>query len=135
MRHDTSVAQTDIAHPVDARLLNDSVRVLTPLLKRLREAAPISISVVYRNHTRACKKRAYQIVMGKGKNIEKRRKTLYKGLLDYQQKVRGYARRAIDGEAAAPCDVEIMGTVAQLKDVLPLAEQVYDQAHRRVIMG
>jgi len=138
VRHDTSVAQTDIAHPVDARLLNDSVRVLTRLLKRLRAAAPISISVVYRNHTRACKKRAYQIVMGKGKNIEKRRKTLYKGLLDYQQKVRGTARRAldaIDGEAAALCDVEIMGTVAQLKDVLPLAEQVYDQAHRRVIMG
>ncbi len=50
--HDTSVAQTDISHPVGARLLNDSVRVLTRLLKHLRETAPVSISIAYRNHTR-----------------------------------------------------------------------------------
>ncbi len=76
--------------------------------------------------------------MGKGKNIEKRCKALYKGPFDDQQKMRAYARRvldAIDGEAAAPCDVEIMGILVQLKDAPPLTEQVYDQASRRVFMG
>jgi IS5 family transposase len=138
IRHDTTVAETDIAPPVDARLLNDSIRVMTRLLKRLREAVPISISFSYHNHTRAAKKRTYRIVMGKGKGIEQRRQALYQQLLDYQQRVRGYvagALAAVGADAAAAFDPLIMGLVGELKKLLPLAEQVHDQARRRVILG
>mgnify|MGYP003726868869 CR=1 FL=1 len=55
MRHDTTVAETDIAHPVDVRLLSDSVRVMTRLLKRLRRAAPVSMRCSFHNRARAVK--------------------------------------------------------------------------------
>ena len=136
VRHDTTVTETDIAHPVDARLLNDSVRVLSRELARLREVAP-EVAFRFHNHTRRSKKRAYQIVVGKGKNIEKRRRVLYADLLKVQRKVRGYAQAAIAAvraDIAVANRVEVMACLAELERDLPLAEQVYDQAHRRVIL-
>ena len=137
VRHDTTVTETDIALPVDARMLNDSVRVMSRLLKRLREVAPW-VAFVFRNHTRRAKKRAYQIVMGKGKNIEKRRRALYEDLLKVQAKVRGYADAAVAAVRAddtAVNDVEVMALVVELERVRPLCERVHDQARRRVILG
>jgi IS5 family transposase len=137
IRHDTTVTETDIAYPVDARLLSDSVRVMDRLLVCLRKAAP-QISFRYHNHTRAVKKRAYRIVMAKGKNIEKRRGEWYGQLLGYQRKVRGYVEAALDAVCcagvAAAYSLDIMGIAGELKNILPLAEQVYDQARRRVIL-
>lgn len=138
IRHDTTVTETNITHPVDARLLGDSVRVMDRLLKSLREAAP-RISFPYHNHTRVVKKRAYQIVMAKGKNIEKRRKGWYEELLGYQEKVRRYAEGALESMRVAwgapAFSIETMGLVAELESDLRLAEKVYGQACRRVILG
>jgi len=137
IRHDTTVAETDIAHPVDARLLGDSVRVMDRLLRGLRESAP-QISFCYHNHTRAAKKRVYRIVMAKGKNIEKRRKAWYGELFCYQQKVRRYVQGALEALAVdltAARDPLVIGIIAELKRLRPLAEQVYEQARRRVIFG
>ena len=138
IRHDTTVAETDVAHPVDARLLSDSVRVMNRLLVCLRKAAPVSIRFSFHNHARAVKKRAYRIVMAKGKNVEKRRGEWYGQLLDYQRKVRGYveaALEAVGAESAVAHDPIVIGIIAELKRLLPLAEQVYDQARRRVMLG
>ena len=137
IRHDTTVARTDIAGPCDARLLNDCVRVLNRHLERLREAAP-ELSFAYHNHTRAAKKRAYQIAVGKGKNIERKRAGLYEQLLDLQLRVRGYAQGALEAvyaNSAVATRIEVIDVVVELEDLLPLAEQVYSQAHRRVILG
>ena len=137
IRHDTTVSETDIAHPLDSRLLNDSVRVMSRILGRLRQAAP-RLSFPYHDHSRATKKRAYQIAMGKGRNIEKHRVEWYTVLLRYQEKVRGYAQGALDAfsaDEALAQNLEIAALVAQLKEILPLADQVYDQAYRRVILG
>jgi transposase, IS5 family len=137
VRHDTTVAQTDIARPCDSRLLNDCVRVLSRHLERLREVAP-ELSFAYHNHTRAAKKRAYQIAVGKGKDIERKRTELYVQLLDLQLRVRGYAQSALEvvyGDDAVATRIEVMGVVVELENVLTLAEQVYNQAHRRVILG
>jgi transposase, IS5 family len=79
-RADTSVGETDIAYPVGARLLNDSVRVLTRTMKRCREAAP-DIHFSFHDRTRSSKKKCYQIVMAKGKNAKQKRKSLYRKLL------------------------------------------------------
>lgn len=55
-----------------------------------------------------------------------------------QAKVRGYveaALAAVDGHRTVACRLEVMGSVAELKRALALAEGVYDQAYRRVIQG
>ncbi|MCK4957857.1 MAG: ISNCY family transposase [Planctomycetes bacterium] len=139
IRHDTTVTETDIAHPVDARLLSDSVRVMDRLLRALREAAAARFSFPYHNHKRAVKKRAYQIVMAKGKNIEKKRKGWYEKLLGYQEKVRRYAEGALEamgGDAGSSlCSIQTMGIAVELENALALAERVYNQAYRRVILG
>jgi len=137
IRHDTTVAETDIARPSDSRLLNDSVRVMSRYLDRLRDAAP-EIDYTYHNHTRAAKKRAYQIAVGKGKGAEKKRQTLYEELLDIQQRVRGYGQAALEAvhaDASVAMRFDVIGIVIELEAVLPLAEQVYNQTHRRVILG
>jgi IS5 family transposase len=137
VRFDTTVSQTHIAYPNDARLLNDSVRVMDRLLRRLRETAP-ELAFAYHNHTRRSKKRAYQIVMGKGKNMEPRRRTLYEDLFKVQEKVRRYveaALAAVNADPAVASRMELMAPAVELEGILPLAEQVYGQAWRRVIEG
>lgn len=136
LRHDTTVVETDIAYPTDAKLLNDSVRVINRLLQDLRGAAP-ELEFDYHDHTRRAKKRAYQIVMGKGRNIEQRRRNLYEDLLAVQQTVRTYAAKAVEASMGAPAvagRLEVMAILAMLAEILLLAEQVYDQAYRRVIL-
>lgn len=137
IRHDTTVSETNIARPVDARLLNDTVRVLNRHLETLREAAP-QISFPYHNHTRVAKAQAYRIVLTKGKNAAKKREKLYEKLLSYQEKVRGYAQAALEAmrcaENSGASLFATMGTVAELEEMLPLAETVYNQAYRRVIL-
>lgn len=137
IRHDTTVAETGIASPLDSRLLNDSVRVINRCLERLRGAAP-EVVFCYHNHTRRAKKRAYQIVMGKGKNIERRRRALYLDLLALQKRVRLYGESALSAFASAPGAAarrEVMGHLAALQEVMPRAEKVHAQAYRRVILG
>lgn len=139
IRHDTTVSETNITRPVDARLLNDSVRVLNRHLETLRESEQPEISFTYHKHTRVAKAQAYQIVLVKGKNAEKKRKKLYKKLLDCQKKVCGYVDAALgavrQAEAAGASLLTVMGTVSQLEEMLPLAQQAHNQAYRRVILG
>jgi IS5 family transposase len=137
VRFDTTVSETNIAYPVDARLLNDSVRVLDRHLAQLKAAAP-GLAFPYHRRTRRAKKRAYQLVMLKGKNVEQRRLRLYEDLLKVQAQVRGYAAGALAALAGAPAvgaRLEVMAEAAGLETVLPLAERVYDQARRRVLEG
>lgn len=137
LRHDTTVTGTDISFPVDARMLNDSVRVIVRLAERLREAAP-QLRLVFRNHTRSAKKRAYQIVMAKGKNAEEVRSKNYKVLLKVQQKTCKQAEAmvaVVRARVEAAMGIEVVGPLGQMEKVLPLAKQVYEQAERRVIRG
>lgn len=133
LRHDTTVVETNIAYPVDARLLNDSVRVITRLLEEIGECREEEIGR-FRNQTRRSKKRAYQIVVGKGKNIEKRRKDLYRDLLKVQRSVRGEASLLLGylPEAIIPKEKKLC---VQIEEVLTLSKQIYEQAYRRVIKG
>jgi len=137
VRHDTSVSETNIAYPLDSRLLWDSVRVLCRNLKRLRKAAP-KLPFAFHDRTRAVKKLAYKIVMLKGRDIAARRRPLYKALLDYQEETRRYAAGALEalevnGEIALR--IEVIGVMLELEHYLPLADRVHDQARRRVMEG
>lgn len=137
IRHDTSVTETDIAHPVDSRLLENSVRVLCRHMERLLEVAP-ELAVEFHNHWRAAKKRAYQIVLSKGQNVEAKRRPLYEELLALQAATRGYvdaALTALETHREVAMRLEVMGESMMLEHWLPLADQVYEQAYRRVILG
>ena len=118
-------------------MLNDSVRVLDRHLARLKAAAP-ELVFAYHRRTRRAKKRTYQIVMLKGKNIARRRREYYVDLLAVQEQVRGYAAGALAALASAPgvaARLEVMEEAVELEAVLPLAERVHDQARRRVLEG
>ena len=67
LRVDTTVVEANIAYPVDARLLWDSIRVLTRIMEACRRALP-DINFAFAKRTRRAKKCCYGIVMAKGVN-------------------------------------------------------------------
>jgi len=137
IRHDTTVTRTDISFPVDARMLNDSVRVIARLADCLREAAP-ELRLIFCNRTRSAKKRAYRIVMAKGRNAEKVRVKNYQVLLKIQQKTCQQAEAMVEALRArveVAMRIEVMGPLGEMEKVLRLAKQVYEQAERRVMRG
>jgi len=137
IRHDTTVTETNIAHPTDSRLLNDSVRVITRIILLLRVSAP-HLCAEFHDHTRVSKKQAYRIVLAKGHGAEKKRAKAYERLLKVQKQVRGYAQAALDilqGDNTTVCSINVMALVVELETILGYADQVYDQAYRRIVLG
>ena len=137
VRPDTTVVGTDISFPIDARMLNDSVRVLARLADRLRVLVP-DLSLTICNHTRSAKKRAYRIALAKGKNVKEVRAKNYKVLLAVQQKTCKQVEAMVAtvrarGEGAT--GTEVRSLLEQMEEVLPLAIQVYEQAERRILRG
>jgi len=131
VRADTSVTETDIAPPVDARLLNDSVRVLTRIMKKCLEASPI-MNFGFHDRTKRAKKRSYQIVMTKGKNAQKKRKILYKDLLKVTNEVFVMAcecLKQLQGcELLAACSY-----YEELETFVERASVAIDQCERRIL--
>lgn len=62
IRMDTTVVETNILYPTDARLLWDSIRVITCILDRIRLKGP-ALDFGFANRTRKSKKLCYQITM------------------------------------------------------------------------
>lgn len=137
VRQDSTVVESDIVYPLDSRLLNDSVRVLTRLLYRLQREVPECKFVVH-DRTRRSKKRSYQIVLCRGKNTEQRRKALYKDLLGVHSEVLLMAERVLEavgsvaGLSARPVAVSLMD---DLQRQVELGRQVHSQTYRRVLKG
>jgi IS5 family transposase len=137
IRHDTTVTETNIPYPRDSRLLNDCVRVLTRLLKRLGKAAP-ELGFTFHNHNRASKKKSYQIALEKGKNVARRRNVLYRELLEVQLKVRGYAEEAVEAahaDSLVADDPVVTGIVMEIEHYLSLSARVWNQTYRRVVLN
>ena len=70
LRADTTVTQTHIAYPVDARLLSDAIRVLTRLMKRII-AIDGQASFGFANRTRMSRKLCYKIVRVSSNNTRR----------------------------------------------------------------
>jgi IS5 family transposase len=136
LRTDTTVVTTDIAPPVDARLLNDTVRVLTRLMQRAREGWPQQ-SFRFANRTRRAKRRCYQIVMAKGKNVAERRARWYRDLLAVVDEVLAMARECADAlrPLAATGDIDAMSLLEELEQYIGRGDKARDQCVRRVVNG
>jgi len=138
LRLDCTVAETNIAYPLDARLLNDSVRVLTRILVFCRNNLGIN-DFTFANRTRRAKRRAYQIVLLKGPQAQKKRRQLYRELLQVTEEVIAMAEEALLAARKAaeqyPDHGDIAGVVSGLKHFLPLAKQAVKQCRRRTQKG
>lgn len=133
VRIDCTVVTSNIHDPSDSSLLWDSVRVLTRILKKMKDELGINLS--FTDHQRRAKKRMLGILNAKGK---KARVKFYKDLLKVTEKTVSYSKSATSALAChsftAPVQMALaMNIEKDLKEIIPLAEKVIDQTIRRVI--
>lgn len=133
LRNDTTVVETDIAYPLDARLLFDSIRVLTRTMEACREILP-ELVFAFAKRTRRAKKRCYAITMAKGPKAELLRQKHYKDLLKVANEVFRMAHKCHE-QLQRSSRLEAIALSAELEHYLPLAEKAIKQCERRVFKG
>jgi len=133
LRTDTSATESDIAYPIDARLLWDSVRVLTRLMKRSMENVA-GLDFAFHNRTRSAKRLCFSIVMTKGKNAEKKRRQLYRRLIGVTNEVFAMAAQCLkqldDSKA-----LEASALADRMDHFLTMCAVALEQCERRVLKG
>jgi transposase, IS5 family len=132
-RIDCTVVCSNIHHPLDSTLLWDSVRVLTRILKRMKEE--LGINIPFTDHCRRAKRRMLGILNAKHKKTRTKR---YKDLLKVTEKTVSSSKtaaRALHSYISPdPAKMALaMALSENLENLIPLAERVMDQTTRRVI--
>ena len=133
LRVDTTVVESNIHYPVDARLLWDSIRVLTRLMERCRQIMPV-INFAFAKRTRRSKKLCYRIVMAKGPKAKQVRQKHYRGLLKVANEVFRMGSRCLQELDKHPIG-ELDSLYIELDHYLNLAAAAIDQCERRVLRG
>lgn len=134
-RTDATTIETNIHHPTDWSLMHDSIRVLSRIMTRLFELH--GVPIVFQNHYRASKKKLFKIHNTRSSN--KHRK-LNMELIRLCSKTVGYAKEAlpvIDGHLYTKnvdSFFQYNALIAELRRIIPLAEQVINVAHRRIVL-
>jgi IS5 family transposase len=131
LRVDTTVVETNIAYPLDSRLLWDSIRVLTRLMERSRQALP-EPHFAFAKRTRRAKKLCYRIVMAKGPKAEHNRHKSYKDLIKIAHEVVLMAERCLQEMRKYPL-LASLSLCEELDHYVTLAETAIDQCERRVV--
>ena len=134
-RIDCTVVCSNIHHPLDSTLLWDSIRVLTRILKKMKEE--LGVNIAFTDHRRRAKRRMLGILNAKHKKIRVKR---YIDLLKVTEKTVSYSRtavRALDSYISLnPAKMAFaMALSGEFSKFIPLAERVMDQTTRRVIHG
>jgi IS5 family transposase len=133
LRVDTTVVETNIVYPTDARLLWGSIRVLTRIMERSRCVLP-ELNFAFAKRTRRAKKRCYAIVMAKGPKAKQRRKALYKDLIKVANEVFRMACACCEQLRRCP-HIEALAFHRELDHYLNMASLAIDQCERRVLRG
>jgi IS5 family transposase len=133
LRADTLVVQTNIAYPLDCRLLWDSIRVLTRIMESSRQALP-EINFAFAKRTRRAKKRCYRIVMAKGPKAKYQRQKFYKDLIKIADEVFDMGERCLKELSFHP-QSETLPFLEQLDHYLTLSAVAIFQCKRRVLKG
>ena len=126
IRVDATAVESPIRHPLDSQLLNDSVRVLTRLLRRLARHHKI----VFHDHRRRAQRRCLNILNHRGK----RRKQAYRDLLKVARKTAHYATMALQ-QADPWTDLPSQVIAGKLRHYLDLTAKIIAQTERRVLRG
>lgn len=133
LRVDTTVTKTNIAYPLDCRLLWDSIRVLTRTMERSRKALP-EINFAFAKRTKRAKKLCYRIVMAKGPKAKYNRQRFYKDLIKIANEVFHMSERCLKEMSKHP-QSETLPFLEQLDHYLTMAAVVIGQCERRVLQG
>jgi IS5 family transposase len=136
IRADCTVVESNIHHPTDSSLLSDCVRVLTRLVCRVGEEFP-RCALPFRNHLRAAKRRAMEILHAK--NDKKRRKAYRKLLHACEETVQNASVAASYLRSLEHADplkaLQCQSMAQEIDDYITAAVKVVDQTRRRVING
>jgi IS5 family transposase len=137
IRVDSTAVASNVHHPTDSELLNDCVRTITRLLKKLRrrqqelaDGGEQTVKIDFCDHTRRAKKRRYQITNRRGE----RRKQAYRDLLKVAHWTRAYGRAAV-ADRAQHRDLKSLVWLAEIDHDLQLMDRVIDQTERRILQG
>ena len=133
LRTDTTVVEANIHYPNDARLLWDSIRVLTRLMIRCRKLLP-DTDFGFANRTKRSKKLCYKITMAKGPKAPKKRRKLYRQLLKVANEVFDMASWCFE-QLQHWDGFDLMQLRNELDHYLTLSAVTIDQCERRVLNG
>ena len=139
MRVDSTVVETNIHWPTDATLLWDAVRVLTRLIGRLREIAGKDVPR-FPNRKRSARRRMQKLQRMTAAQRESQQVSTYRQLLAITEEVLGNARLSVDATARSGGKNLALALVIEtlrkeISGICRLADQVVDQARRRVLYG
>jgi IS5 family transposase len=133
IRVDTTVVESNIHYPIDARFLLDSIRVLTRIMERCLQIMP-EMNFAFAKRTRRSKKLCYKIVMAKGSKAKQRRQQYYKDLIKIANEVFHMGCRCLQELDKYPLG-QLDNLYVELDHYLNLAASAIDQCERRVIKG
>jgi transposase, IS5 family len=144
MRVDTTVVETNIHHPTDSTLLGDGVRVLTRIMKKIRNIAGTA-GTKLRDRTRSVKLRLLEIgrvARSKGPVRQDRLMQHYRRLLDATSRMVGQAKRfseeiaqGVKRSRSFSKQLALKGLRRQLDDMMPRVKQVMKQTRARIFQG
>ena len=145
LRIDTTAVETNIHYPTDSALLWDSYRVLSRLLRKLRDLFP-DLLLGKRFHTRLAKRLHASIGRNAGKKKKKAKQRLKKafqsliGLVERLLVTVDQVCGQVQGEGprharSATAMLVADGLVLELQQYRMNAARVVDQARRRVLLG
>ena len=133
LRTDTTVVASNIHYPTDAKLLWDSIRVLTRLMTRCREMLP-EYDFGFANRSKSSKKLCYKITMAKGPKAPKKRRKLYRKLIRTANEVFAMGSCCFDLlQQWDSYDLEMLAD--ELDHYLTLSAVAIEQCERRVLNG
>src|SRR5262249_36763258 len=140
----TTVVETNIHHPTDSTLLGDGVRVLTRIMKKIRNIAGTA-GTKLRDRTRSVKLRLLEIgrvARSKGPVRQDRLMQHYRRLLDATSRMVGQAKRfseeiaqGVKRSRSFSKQLALKGLRRQLDDMMPRVKQVMKQTRARIFQG
>jgi IS5 family transposase len=140
MRVDTTVVETNIHYPTDSTLLNDGVRVLTRVMKKVVHVAG-EVGTKLRDRTRSVKRRILEIARASRDKSERGKQKLqnaYGKLVEATSRVVGQAKKfseEIASKVKRGSQAVLAKTKKQLDEMIPRVQQVMQQTRQRVFGG
>ena len=138
LRVDTTVVETDIHHPTDNRLLWDSVRVLTRLVRHLHDLLPAGVGP-FTNRTRAARRRMHEIERMTAKARHPQQVPTDRALIRVAEQVVADARAVVERTASPRADITARVAITTIQREIArhceLGDRVISQARRRVLQG
>jgi len=137
LRMDTTVVEANIHYPTDSHLLYDSIRVLSRLAHKCRQAG-IASGEVTRNFTRSAKKQLLKIIKfarSRSEEGHNKFKRTYQTMIEIGKRSLVHARQLVSVHLKDTQDKTLKHIVKQFQRFIPLVERVIEQTRRRVLDG